>query len=504
VGTEGGVSPFWSPDNRSLGFFSDGKLKKIDVTGGPPVVLCDAAPGISGAWSANGVIVFSPATATPLLKVSAAGGIPVPVTWLEESEAAHTRPTFLPDGRHFIFRTVHPTGTRSVAFVGSIDSAERTRLMESDSTNVLYSQRHLLFLRERTLMAQPFDPDRLTTQGEAFPVAERIQTFGAPPFGFFSVSDGGVLAYQSGEATNAPQLTWLDRAGRALKTVGDSARYADMALSRDGSKAVVSVNNTDTNTDVWVIDLNRDGLPTRLTFDPGSEITPVWSPDGSRIAFSSSDTRANFDLFVKAANGAGEKQLLVGGNGAQVPLDWSDDGRFLLYASDDPGPGFDLWVLPMMGGAKPFPFLQAPGSQGLGELSPDGRWIVYQSIEAGRTAIYVAPFDGLHAATGEKYQISTGGGSGPRWRPDGNEIFYVSPLPNSTLMSAAVNRNTSTFQIGAVQTLFSIRPAGTPRYNYEFAVSSDGQRFLVNMGPSVQTATTPITVVLNWMTEVKR
>ena len=503
AGTEGGSSPFWSPDSRSLGFFSDGKLKTIEISGGPPVVLCDTAPGISGTWSPIGVIVFSPAAGTPLFKVSATGGVPTPATLLEAGEGAHTRPTFLPDGRHFVFGQVQPTATRNAAIVGSLDSMERTRLMDTDSTNVLYSQGHLLFLRETTLMAQAFDADRLATRGDPFPVAERIQTFGGPPLGFFSVSDSGVLAYQSGTATNEPQLTWVDRTGRTLGTVGEPASYADMVLSRDGSKAAVSrASDGQPGSDVWVVDLNREGLPSRLTFDEGLDITPVWSPDGSRIAFSSSVVSGNFNLYVKSASGAGAPQLLVSGNGTQVPLDWSDDGRFLLYASNDPGPGFDLWILPMTGGAKPFPFLRAPGNQGQGEFSPDGRWIAYRSVESGLTNVYVAPFDGLHAATGEKYQISTGG-SIPRWRADGKEIFFVSQ-PTRTLMSAGVSSTASTFQADAVRPLFPFRPAGNQRFNYEYAPSPDGQRFLVNMGPSGDAPPTPITVVLNWLAGVRR
>ena len=268
AGTEGGSSPFWSPDSRSLGFFSEGKLKKIEVSGGPPVVLCDAAPGISGTWSPSGVIVFSPAAGTPLFKVSATGGIPTPATVLETGEAAHARPTFLPDGRHFVFRNVQPIVGRNAAFVGSLDSTERTRLMDTDSTNVLYSRGHLLFIRETTLMAQAFDPDRLATQGDPFPVAERIRTSGGQQSGFFSVSDSGVLAYQSGTAANEPQLTWVDRAGKTLGTVGEPASYADMTLSDDGGKAAVSLaNDGQPGSDVWIVDLNREGLPSRLTFD---------------------------------------------------------------------------------------------------------------------------------------------------------------------------------------------------------------------------------------------
>jgi len=498
AGTEGGSSPFWSPDGRSLGFFSGGKLQKIDIAGGPPVTLCDASPGISGTWSPSGVIVFSPAAGTSLQKVSSSGGIPTPATVLGNGEAGHARPAFLPDGRHFLYRVTGGTfSPRGPAFAASLDSPERTRLVDVDSTNVLYSRRHLLYLRETTLVAVQFDPDRLATEGEPFPVAEQIQTFGTPSFGFFSASDSGVLAYQSGSATRAPRLTWLDRSGKKGTTVGDPATYADLAMSRDGRKAAVSFGF-----DVWVLDLDRNGLRTRLTFDPSADYAPIWSPDGSQIAFSSTRSGSQ-DIYLKQSSGAGNEQVLVAGERNQAPIDWSRDGRFLLYVSNSSGL-FDLWVLPLTGDRKPFPYLNTPANEALAEFSPDGRWIAYQSNESGRDEVYVAAFDGSHGATGGKWQISSGGGIGPRWNQDGREIFYVSPPPDNTLMAASVSGAESTFHVGTVERLFTLRPDDSPRYQYEYKPSPDGKRFLVNVGPAVEATPTPITVVLNWTAGIRK
>jgi Tol biopolymer transport system component len=500
-GTEGASSPFWSPDSRSLGFFADGKLKKIDVAGGPPVTLCDAAPGISGAWSTNGVIVFSPAPATVLQKVSASGGVPVPATIRTEgtAETGHARPMFLPDGRHFLYRANMSALVRGPVFVASLDSTERTQLIEIDSTNVLFSQRHLLFLRETTLTAQPFDPDRLTMTGEPFPVAEQIRISGAPPFGFFSASDSGVLAYQTGKAAGAPQLAWLDRTGKTLSTISDPAAYADLALSPDGKRALISLFGQG---DIYVLDLEHNGVSTRLTFDAASNVTPLWSPDGKQVVFRSI-RQGNFGLYRKTSSGVGGEELLVTDRVNKFATDWSSDGRFLLYASARADSALDLWVLPLSGDRKPFPYLQTPASEGWGKFSPDGRWIAYTSTESGREEVYVGPFDGSSSsASGGKWQISTGGGSQPSWHRDGKEIFYVSLDSSTMLMAAEVNAQGPAFSVGPVKPLFRVRPPGTPRSFYQ--ISPDGKRLLVNVPPAIEAAPSPITVVVNWLAGVKR
>jgi Tol biopolymer transport system component len=503
VGTERGTSPFWSPDSRELGFFADGKLKKLDVAGGPPVPLCDAAGGISGSWSRSGVIVFSAGGA--LQRVSSSpGGVPAPATTQAAGEGGHARPLFLPDGSHFLYRLVAPAATRGAVFVASLDSQERIRLMDVDSTNVGYSQGHLIYLRETTLMAHPFDPDRLATTGEPFPVAERIQTFGVTPFGFFSASESGVLAYQTGTTSRTQRLEWLDRTGKTIETVGEPASYEDLALSAEGRKAAVAFREAASPAiNIWITDLDRNGLRKRLTSAATSDILPVWSQDGSRVAYTS--TRGgDWDIYVKQASGAGVEQPLVAGPGNQGALDWSADGRFLLYGSNYPGPFFDLWVVPLTGNAKPFAYISTTANENFAEFSADGRWVAYQSNESGQAEIYVAAFDGVHAATGERWQISSGGGTTPRWRSDGKELFYVAAMPAGMLVATTVNGSGHAFTVDKAEQLFPLRRPVTPRYPFEYAPSADGQRFLANNGPVVEGTAAPITVVLDWAAGIKK
>jgi Tol biopolymer transport system component len=493
AGTEEGTSPFWSPDSRSLGFFAAGKLRRIDISGGPPVTLCDAAPGISGTWSPQGVIVFSPAGGTVLQKVSASGGIPTAVTAFQGDETGHARPAFLPDGRHFVYRAIpRPDNPIGPVFVGSLDSTAGVRVMDDIvSTNVVYSQGHLLFLRETTLMAQPFDPDRLVLSGEPFPVAEQIQTFVS--YGFFAASHSGVLAYQTGTAGPGPQLAWLDRTGTVLGTVGAPVLNANLALAPDGRQAMVTRLG-----DLWLLDLVRDGLATRFTFDAALDTNPVWSPAGDRIVFSSA-RNSSVDLYQKAASGAGVEEVLLATTKDEIATSWSADGRYLLY-NEGPPPN-DIWALPMSGDKKPFPVLQTQANETQGQFSPDGKWIAYVSNESGRGEVYVAPFKGS-SASGGKWQVSTSGGNQPRWRPDGKEILYVSPSPNTQLMAATVSAEGETFTVGVVTSLFRVRLPNTGGSFYQ--VGPDGNRLLFNLAPEGPAAPAPITVVLNWTAALKK
>ena len=498
AGTDGGFRPFWSPDSRSLGFVAERKLKKIDISGGPPITLCDAPQIRGGTWSRDGVIVFGPTATSGLQKVSAAGGVPTAATVLGQGEVGHVQPTFLPDGRHFLYRanTTGP-GPGWPVYVGSLDSVERKLLLNSDSQNVLYSQGYLLFLRERTLMAQPFDARRLALSGDPFPIAEQIQIQGTPPNGVFSVSENGVLAYQTGTATGGSQLNWFDRTGKQIGRLGDAATYYDLELSSDGKRASVSVEDQK-GRDIWVYDIAR-GLRTRFTFDAADELTSLWSPDGSRIVFNSR-RKQHLDLYQKASSGDGSEEVLLEDNADKYPMSWSADGKFIMYVSNGgftSSTGDDIFVLPLSGDRKPFPFLNTKFNEGAPQFSPDGRWVAYQSDESGKNDVYVAPFRG----PGGKWQISTGGGSNPRWRQDGTEIFYQAP--DNKLMAAAVNGKGGSFEVGAVKPLFQTRPSTGFRYNYFYHVFPDGQRFLVNTAPE-QAASAPITVVLNWQAGLKK
>ncbi len=495
-GTEGALRPFWSPDSRFLGFFGGGKLKKIEISGGPAITLCDVPDGFGGTWGRDGVIVYTPTVGSALLKVSASGGAPSDATTLGQGESGHRMPYFLPDGRHFLYRAViSATNMKGPIYVASLDSAERKMLLEADSSNVLYTQGHLMFLRETTLMAQPFDAQRLELTGDAFPIAEQIQTQGAPLAGVFSASENGVLAYLTGTGAAGTRLVWFDRTGKQIGIPGDTAAYADLQLSPDGKRASVSLpDQASKGRDIWVYDLERS-LKTRFTFDAADEQSSIWSPDGSRLVFNSR-RKGRLDLYQKASSGAGNEEMLLEDNLNKTPLSWSPDGRFILYVSAGGPTANDLFVLPLSGDPsagsgqvrKPIPFLQTQFIEAAGQFSPDGRWVVYQSNETGRFEIYVAPFPG----PGGRWQISTTSGLNPRWRPDGTEIYYLA-LDNR-LMAAAVNGKGPSFEVGAVKPLF-VTPVAGVRSGYD--VSADGQRFLINSIPE-QAVSAPITVVVNW------
>jgi hypothetical protein len=440
------------------------------------------------------VIVFNPANLVALQKVSASGGAPTAGTVLAPGEVAHMRPSFLSDGRHFLYR-VFAGSVGGPIYVASLDSSERKLLFNADSQDVLYTQGHLLFLRENTLMAQPFDEHRLEVTGDAVPIAEQVQTTGTnPPYGVFSASKTGVLAYQAGGDAAGTQLLWFDRTGKQTSVLGDSAPSANIELSQDGKRALVSLLEQGRSTrGIWIYDIGR-GLRTRFTFDTSDDRDPIWSPDGTRVVFNS-NRKLHYDLYQKAASGAGGEDVLFNDNLDKIPVSWSSDGRFILYTVSGKATGFDLFVVPLAGDRKPVPFLNTKFNETSGQFSPDGRWVAYQSDESGKSEVYVAPFPGA----GGKWQVSIAGGDYPRWRRDGAEIFYLAS--DNKLMAAAVNGKGQNFEVGVVTQLFQTR--AVTRLGSHYDVSADGQRFLINTRPE-QTAAAAITVVMNWAAGLKR
>ena len=443
AGTEAASAPFWSPDSHTLGFFAVGKLKKIDVSDGPPITLCDAPDNRGGTWNRDGVIVFAPSNTSALQKVSASGGLPTPATVLAQGELGHIRPSFLPDGRHFLYSTIAPRpGLGGPIYLGLLDSAERKVLLNATSANAVYTEGYLLFLREATLIAQPFDARRLVLKGDAFPIAERIRTsVSTQPYGYFSASENGALVYQTGAETANSQLLWFDRAGKQISALGDPAAYRSVELSPDGKRASVSVlDEAGKGEDIWLYDVAR-GLRTRFTFGPANAFA-VWSPDGNRIIYASR-RKGSFDLYQKDSSGAGSEEMLAEDNLDKYPMSWSPDGGSVLYESLGSSRSSELFVLPLTGDRKPLPLLHTQFGETDGRISPDGRWVVYRSNESGRNEIYVAPFP----RPGGKWQISTAGGYAPRWRHDGSEIFYLTP--DDELMVASVNGKSAGFEVGA-------------------------------------------------------
>ncbi|MGH9257652.1 MAG: protein kinase domain-containing protein [Vicinamibacterales bacterium] len=489
-GTEGAEYPFWSPDSRAIGFFAAGKLKRFDIAGGPPQIVADAPNGRGGAWNRDGTILFAPTNSSGLLRVSASGGEPQPVTKLDPPRVgSHRFPQFLPDGRRFLFFAQgNPEGQG--IYLGSLDGTDTTRLTPAEAAGAYIEPDALVFLQQSTLVVRSLDVATGTLTGDPVTVADRVSYDAGFSLGGFSVSAAGTLAYRAG-GSERRQLTWFDRTGKAVGVAGepDANGLVTPALSPDGRRIAVA-RTVQSNVDMWVIDVLRGGA-TRFTFDPASDVYGVWSPDGTRIAFMS-NRKGIYDLFLKSASGAGAEELLLASPFTKLPTDWSVDGRFLLYQNGDPKTGWDLTALPMMGDRKPILVVSTPFEERGGQFSPDGRWVAYQSNESGRFEIYVQPFPG----PGGKWQASIAGGVHPRWRPDGKELFFLAP--DAKLMAVAVRASDSTFEAGSAAALFQTRTVtgGSADLTPQYAVSRDG-RFLFNVPDDTSTAA-PITLVLNW------
>ncbi|HTK74012.1 MAG TPA: protein kinase, partial [Gemmataceae bacterium] len=495
-GTEDAASPFWSPDSRFLAFFSRGKLKKIDVSGGPPLTLC-SADGLArgGTWSGDGTILFE-AGPGPIRRVPAAGGAPAPVTTLNPAtEVSHNWPQFLPDGRHFLYwlYTRDADREQSAVIIGSLDdkpnSTERRRLVAGDSMAV-YSAGYVLFARDAVLMAQPFDAGRLQWRGEPFPVVQQVgQVVARNGWRAFSVSSDGTLAYLAGAGPKT-QLAWFDRTGTEVGRLGQPEDQLAPRLSPDEKRVAVARRGAQGQVDIWLLELARETSTRFISFQPAINSVPVWSPDGGRIVFNSNRDGA-FDLFQKASSGAGTEQPLLKSKDSKLPTDWSSDGRSILYQTQHPKTGYDLWVLPLEGDRKPVPVVQTEFNEMNGQFSPDNRWIAYQSDESTLSQIYVQAFPNSSGTV----PVSTNGGSRPRWRRDGKELFYIGP--DRKLMAVEVKATATTFETGRPRELFQTRVANAfvvPTYD----VNADGQRFLINTALDEAEGPAPMTVVMNW------
>jgi eukaryotic-like serine/threonine-protein kinase len=510
AGTEGGGSPFWSPDSRFLGFRTGKQLKKIEIAGGPAQTLCEVSNPGTGAWNRDDVIVFGSIAAGPMYKVSASGGIPSELTVVDPSRGFRLDglPSFLPDGRHFLYIRVGTPEVEGI-YIGSVDSkpAEQSReRILATTIGAAYvkgegAEGHVLFMREGTLMAQPFDAGKLQLRGEPVPVVEHVGTFQSA--GTFSASSTGVLVYRSGAVVAGLQPTWFDRQGKVTGTVGERGPDRGFALSPDATRAAVRDAPVTASGDIWQLDFAR-GVRTRLTFRQSLGSYAVWSPDGSRIIFAAGNTLDT--LFEKASSGAGEeKELLKKAGEIKLPTSWSRDGRFLLYeTANAPKTGDDMWVLPLEGDRKPVLLLGTQFNEGQGSFSPDMHWVAYSSNESGRTEIYVRPFVSSSPALGEgKWQVSKDGAADLTsfakiaWRADGKEIIFRAP--NGSPMAVDVNGTGSAFQAGVPKQLFAAPPGAG-----DWDVTADDKRFLMGVTPGGQSADAPITVILNWQASLKK
>jgi Tol biopolymer transport system component len=491
-GTEDAQSPFWSPDSRFLAFFAKGKLKKIDVAGGPPQTLCDASFEGTGSWSGEGTILF--AEAAPgregIHAVPAGGGSSRHVTVPDSGrkEKFHFWPYFLPDGRHFLFVAVIFDGNKHHEVrIGSLDSQQTEPLGEIDSRIEYAPPGFLLFVREGTLLARPFDAERRRWTGEALPVVDGLHYFYGPANAGFSASRNGVLVYEEG--TVPSRLVWLDRTGKELSTVASGSHYSDVRLSPDGSRAALAVIDPRLGTDdIWVYDLKRE-VTTRLTSDPAEEFAPVWSPDGSRIAFRS-DRNGPPDVYEVFADGSGVPRPVLELPGVQEPEDFSPDGQVLFYGEADRTTGLDVYGVSLSGERKPVPILRTRFDEDAPRISPDGGWMAYDSGESGAAEVYVA----AREREGSRIRVSRDGGAFPKWRRDGRELFFTAP--GRRFMAASVKAG-ERLEIGVPVELFRV---GSPIFASDAA--PDGQRFLLSL--PVKSPGPPITVLTNWPTLLRK
>jgi len=494
-GTEEATLPFWSPDSRFVGFFAGGKLKKVELSAGTVQTLCGATVPRGGTWNADGVILFAPTPNDPIYRVAAAGGDSISLTKLDPArqESSHRWPYFLPDGRHFLYSVNGGPQSQGI-YVTSLDGKENRRLLNTPNSVVAYAAPgYIFFRRESTLMGQAFDADKLELSGEPFPIAEQIGYDVASFQTFFSVSQTGVLVYSSGSYGNTQQ-TWIDRTGKEIGLLGGPGNFIRASVSPDGKQLAVDGVDLQGNRDIWLIEL-ASGKPTRFSFDPATDLFAVWSPDGSRIAFSS-DREGPRHLYQKATTGAGKEEPLLKTDRNKFPTDWSADGRFILFTVSDPKTKLDVWVLPLFGDQKPFPFLETESNERNARFSPDGQWVAYSSDESGVNQIYVQSFPGL----GGKQQISSHGGYFLAWRRDGTELFYLSS--EKKMMAVDVKETGGTFKSGEPKALFDVH---SPSFNAavaQFAVTADGQKFLV--AQSIAETSIPIVVVMNWTADLKR
>jgi eukaryotic-like serine/threonine-protein kinase len=490
-GTRDPYDPFWSPDGRYVGFGGPPGLFKFEVPAGPPQKIADMADGRGCTWNRENVILFEKTGASPIFRVSASGGPVEQVTTLDKSrgEVAHWRPQFLPDGRHFLYLARAEPSEKSGIYVGSLDSKGRKRVADIDVPAYYAPPGYLLFVREKVLVAQPFDAEALRLSGEPVIVGRDVQYVSTWGSAAFSASDSGVLAYQ-GASPALRQLVWLDRSGKKVGNFGEESEYSDdPRLSPDESQvAVKRVDPTTRSADIWILDVRR-GIGSRFTFDAARESNPVWSADGKRVFFSSNKAGIG-DLYEKDVTGAGSDKLLVKSDRWKEPLDASPDGRWLAFRAADPSHDLDIWLLSLSGDGKATPLIATPFTENNLRFSPDGRWIAYESNETGRREVFIQPFP----PTGQKWQVSTNGGGSPRWMKGGRELMYFE-LPE---MRKLVEISTGpTFQASVPKDLFA-----TPHAQGS-AVTGDGQRFLFNM-PAAEVAPNPMTLVLNWSAGLKK
>jgi len=488
-GTDNAIFPFWSPDSRSLGFFTEGKLKTIDLNGGSPVVVCEAQFGRGGAWGPGGVILFSANPISPILRVNASGGAPAPVTKIDAAQhSSHRWPFFLPDGKHFLYLALNHEASKvanDAIYYASLDGRENRLLLHSQS-NAIYANGFLLSARGDQLMAQSFDPANGTLSGDLRSVARGVFNDATTWHMDASASENGLLTFGSGGLGDL-QLIWMDRSGKQLSTAADkltNLQYA--ALSPQGDQVALQIDSG--INDVWVLDLAR-GVRTRLTFGPVTNAFPLWSPDGKSLIYFSY-RNSKYNLYRKAADGSGAEELLIDDDQTITAAGWSHDGKILLYQRGPIGGPDELWALPLEGERKPRLVISNAAA---GRVSPDGHWLAYQSIESGNSEVYVVAFgDGQG-----KWQVSPNGGQAVRWSSDGKELYYFD-MPGD-IVAVSVKEVSGALQFSTPQILVNRWTILTLPF---FDVSPDGKKLLLER--LSQQVSQSVTVVTNFATGLKK
>jgi Tol biopolymer transport system component len=495
-GTEGAKFPFWSPDGKSIGFFADQQLKRLDIAGGPPTALAPATDGRGGTWAGD-FILFTPYIYEAIYRVSASGGKPVPVTTLDRSKyTTHRWPQFLPDGKHFLYLAAHHMGDRegnSGIYAASVDGGTPKLILHTNGS-VSYSSGNLLYFRDGSLMAQEFDADRLEPQGEPRPIGQVLQESGN--WGVIaSASDNGILLFQSPGEVKYPVL-WFDGSGHAAGTLPISAQLFDLRLSPDGTRAAVVSFEGGPTPDVSVYDL-KTGARTRLTFKENAWFI-AWSPDGSRIAYSAQNLGSeNTNIYLKRTDGAGERELLLSSGNIDHPSDWTRDGKYIVFSRGQVG-AQRIWIHPMFGDRKPFPlFPNATYDHYEGRVSPNGKWLAYNSAESGPGEIYVTSFPkGIG-----KWQIGSGAVVPPvHWRADGKQLYFVTL--EGSLMAASIQESAGSITVEGVRRLGRSPFLTGPVLAIFDVDAKEGQRFIGSTAPD--TSSLPLNVITNWTAEVKK
>ncbi len=492
AGTDGAQFPFWSPDSQTIGFFADGKMKRLEASGGGLQVLADATTPRGGTWNQDGVILFSPGAAGGLSRVSASGGTVEQVTTLDpkKNEDSHRWPCFLPDGQHFVFLVRSGLTTGAAQLYGSsLGSKDKTLIVDSGGRPGCAQPGYLLFVRGSNLMAQHFDQKRLQLSGNPTPVVEQLgrdYTFSAA----YTVSRNGMMvAHNGGVSTSV--LTWYDRTGKAGNVLGTD-NFNVTRFSPDGRILSTSIYDNSGGEDIWLLDLAR-GVRTRFTFGPALSDDPVWSPDGKMIVFDSNRT-GTYAIYEKPSNGTQKEELVFADPAIKFTTSWSSDGKYVLmdHIAPDAQGKTSIWVIPMFGDHKAYPLIANDFNNTYSQFSPDGHWVAYDSNESGRDEIYAVAFPNPTA----RFQISTTGGANAQWRVDGKELFYTDA--DNKIMAVDIAAHGDALQIGTPHALWAPRlQAVNPPY-----ATADGKRFLVNELPLQSTS--HLSLTLNWDAELKK